>query len=246
MTEPSPIFSYLSEHAKSKDIESNEKKSGFQICPRNEDGEQHSVDKGILAGRVLESQRAAVAANRLAPGLLQGSLSQLIQYIVCTHHGFIREEMPRLHALCERVVATRKWMNPELIDIIRKLRRLSGDLTFHMSHTENKVFPYIEALECSRRNGTPLARSAAQVESLIEEVMVGHTPVAEMLRQLEADTNGFTPPEDACADMIALYLGLKELALRRIRHVQLEGYILFPRARALEKEVLAQHRAFSS
>jgi regulator of cell morphogenesis and NO signaling len=145
-----------------------------------------------------------------------------------------------LHALCERVTAARKWQNPELIDLARKLRRLSGDLTFHMSHTESKVFPYIEALERSRKDGTPLALSfAAQAESLIQEVMVGHTPAGDMLRQIETDTNRFAPPEDACPDMIGLYQGLRELARRRSNHIQLEGYVLFPRALALEQEVLA-------
>ncbi|MGD0912917.1 MAG: hypothetical protein ABR928_13550, partial [Terracidiphilus sp.] len=135
---------------------------------------------------------------------------------------------------------SRKWRNPELIDLARNLRRLSGDLTFHMSHTESKVFPYIEALERSRNDGSPLGPlSATQAENLIEEVMVGHTPAGDTLKQIEADTNGFTPPEDACPDMVGLYDGLKELANKRSSHVQLEGYILFPRALALEKEVLA-------
>ncbi|MGB6724345.1 MAG: hemerythrin domain-containing protein [Terracidiphilus sp.] len=240
MTKPSPIFSYRSDHTKLNDIGSNNENSGLQICPCIENGERPLVDKGILAGMVLGSQRAAEAVSEPAPSLLQGSLSELIQYIVRTHHGFIRDELPRLHALCERVMATRRWMNPELIEITRKLRRLSGDLTFHMSHTENKVFPYIEALERSRKDGPSLAlSSAAQAESLIEEVMVGHSPLGEMLRQLEADTNGFTPPEDACPDMIGLYDGLKELARRRSNHIQLEGYVLLPRALALAKEVLA-------
>ncbi|MGP8251570.1 MAG: hemerythrin domain-containing protein [Terracidiphilus sp.] len=235
MTNPGPIFSYRSGH-----IGPNDENKGLQIFPRNEDGEQSSADKGILAGMVLESQHAAAAVDEPIQDFSQGSLSELIQYIVRTHHGFIREEMPRLHALSERVIASRKWMNPEPIDITRKLRRLAGDLTAHMSHTENKVFPYIETLERSRRDGTPLAPSlSAQAESLIEEVMVGHAPAGEMLRQLEADTNGFTPPEDACPDMIGLCKGLKELARRRSNHIQLEGHVLFPGALALEKEVLA-------
>ncbi len=167
-------------------------------------------------------------------------MSELIQYIISTHHDFIREEIPRLHALTERVTAMRKWLNPELIDLARKLRRLSGDLTFHMSRTENKVFPYIEALERCSKDCTPLTpSSAALADSLIEEVMVGHSAAGEMLRQIEADTSGFTSPEDACPDMICLYEGLKELARRRSNHIQLEGYILFPLALALEKEVLA-------
>jgi regulator of cell morphogenesis and NO signaling len=235
VTQPIPTLSRQSDY-----IDQKSENKGLQICPCNEDGERSSVNKGILAGMVLEQQRVRTAVNEPTKDFAQRSLSELIQYIIRSHHDFIREEMPRLHALAERVIAQRKWLHPEPIEHIRKLRRLSGDLTFHMSHTENKVFPYIEALERSRNNGTPLAPSlSAQAESLIEEVMVGHAHAGEMLRQLEADTHGFTPPEDACPDLIGLYQGLKELAGRRSDHIQLEGHILFPRALALEKEVLA-------
>lgn len=235
MTKPTPIFSYRSAHIK-PDIENRE----LQFSPPTHEGKRSSVNQGTLAHMVLESQHATAPVSELAQDFAKASLSELIQYIIRTHHDFIREELPRLHALSERVIATRKWLNPELIDLARKLRRLSGDLTFHMSHTESKVFPYIEALEGSRKNGTPLIpSSAAQAESLIEEVMVGHTPAGEMLRQIEVDTNGFTPPQDACPDMLGLYEGLKELARRRSIHMQLEGYVLFPRALAMEKEVLA-------
>ncbi len=233
MTDPIFISSCRSDH-----IRQNDEKKNSQFYPSIEDATQPSVNKGILAGIILDSQHTA--AGEPIKDFSQRSLSELIQYIIGTHHDFIREEMPRLHALCERVTAMRKWQNPELIDLSRKLRRLSGDLTFHMSHTESKVFPYIEALERSRKDGTPLAPSSvAQAESLIEEVMVGHAPAGEMLRQIETVTNGFTPPEDACPDMVGLYEGLRQLARRRSNHIQLEGYILFPRALALEKEVLA-------
>jgi len=92
----------------------------------------------------------------------------------------------------------------------------------------------------SGKNAAALSPSlTARAESLIEEVMVGHAPANEILRELEADTHGFTPPEDACPDMICLYEGLKEIARRRRDHVTLEGYVLFPRAIALEKQALA-------
>jgi regulator of cell morphogenesis and NO signaling len=235
MTHPISISSYRSGH-----IQSSDQSNGLQNCPRIEDDERSKEEKGILAGMVLEAQHAATVRKEPIQDFSQVSLSELIEYIVRNHHDYIREEIPRLHALCEQVIASRKWRNPELIDLARNLRRLSGDLTFHMSHTESKVFPYIEALERSRNDGSPLGPlSATQAENLIEEVMVGHTPAGDTLKQIEADTNGFTPPEDACPDMVGLYDGLKELANKRSSHVQLEGYILFPRALALEKEVLA-------
>lgn len=234
MTKPIPISSCRLDHTRQ-----NDENIRLQTHPSIENGKRSSIEAGILAGMVLELQHPAAAASEPMRGVAQASLSELIQYIIRAHHDYIREEMPRLHVLTERVIAKRKWLNPEMIDMGRKLRRLSGDLTFHMSHTESKVFPYIEALERSRKDGTPFSSSATLAERLIEEVMVGHAPAGEMLRQIEADTDGFTLPEDACPDMVSLYLGLQELARRRSDHIQLEGYVLFPRALAIEKEVLA-------
>jgi len=241
MANPISISSHRSSHTCSSNIGQKDRNETLQISPgMHKDDEKATVNQGILAGLILDSHGAAAALPEPPPGLLQESLSELIRYIVRTHHDFIREELPRLHALAERIIARREWLNPELIDLAAKLRRLSGDLTFHMSHSENKVFPYIEELERSLRNGAPLLPSITkQGTSLIQEVMAGHTAAGEMLQQMETDTNQFTPPEDAGPDIVSLYEGLKELARRRSNHIQLEGFVLFPRALALEKEVLA-------
>lgn len=234
MTNPTPIFSNRSSHTGQ-----NHQNAGLLPPSRIDDVSCPSTEKGILAGMALESLCTAAPVNEPIQDFSQVPLSELIQYIIHTHHDFIREEMPRLHALCERMIVTRKLQSPELIDLSRKLRRLSGDLTFHISHTENKVFPYIEALERGSRAGAPIAPLfAIPAESLIEEVIVGHAPVGEMLRQIEIDTGGFTPREDACPDIIVLYEGLKELARKRSIHMQLEGCVLFPRALAMEREAL--------
>jgi regulator of cell morphogenesis and NO signaling len=212
----------------------------LQIGPySNKDEEKTPVEQGILAGIVLASIHAPAATHEPGQGRRQESLSELIRYIIRTHHDFIREELPRLHGLAERVIAKRNGLNPELIDLTCKLRRLAGDLTFHMSHSENNVFPYIEELERCLSSGAPLSPSTTQGKNLIQEVMVGHAAAGEMLQQIETDTNRFTPPEDACPDLVSLYEGLKELARRRSSHIQLEGFVLFPRALALEKQVLA-------
>jgi len=241
MANPISISSHRSGHTRSFDAGQKDQNETLQISPcMNKDDERATVNQGILAGLILESHGTKAASHEPPQGLLQESLSELIRHIIRAHHDFIREELPRLHALAERVIARRKWLSPELIDLAAKLRRLSGDLTFHMSHSENKVFPYIEELERSLKSGAPLSPpTTTQGTSLIQEVMVGHTAAGEMLQQIEADTNRFTPPEDASPDMVSLYEGLKELARRRSNHIQLEGFVLFPRALALEKEVLA-------
>ncbi len=184
------------------------------------------------------------AADRVAAesemDFSQSSLTELIQYIVSTHHDYIREELPRLHTLAERVVLQRNFLKPEYIEIWRKLRWLSGQLTFHIGHMESEVFPYIEWLERSRNQSSQiLDASASQPESLIEQMAVGHRPAIDMLEQLRSDTGGFNPPDDACPDLVALYGGLKELAERTTSHMQLESYVLFPRALTLEKQIMA-------
>ena len=211
--------------------------TAFHHHPRFGSLHPGSAPDAVRAAR-RPAQLPANAAETMRDFSTAG-LSELIQFIICNHHDFIRDELPRLHLLYERAIARRNMLNPELIELGRKFRRLSGDLTFHMSHTESRVFPYILALEQAKIHNTPLPRRDPDAESLMKEVMAGHVSAGESLRQIEIDTSGFAAPEDACPDLLGLYSGLKQLALRRSSHVHLEGFVLYPRALALEKEVLA-------
>jgi regulator of cell morphogenesis and NO signaling len=63
-----------------------------------------------------------------------------------------------------------------------------------------------------------------------------HDSAGGALRAMRAASNGYEPPEGACASYQALYRALGEFEADLHQHIHLENNILFPRAIAMEKE----------
>jgi regulator of cell morphogenesis and NO signaling len=66
-----------------------------------------------------------------------------------------------------------------------------------------------------------------------------HDEAGNGLKKIRELTNDFTPPSDTCNTHRALLFSLQELESDMHQHVHKENSILFPRAVAREKELLA-------
>lgn len=211
------------------DLCSHANESLHQTCA----GLQLSVDQ------VLE-KLADAAANEhgaLPADLTSWSLSRLIQHIVRTHHQYVRRELPRLAQIAEKVAGKHGQRAPELIQIVNLIDSLSSEIFAHLQKEEQILFPFIAEMEqqiagccapqaCFRTVAQPVAMMIAEHES-------AEGIVAEMRRL----TQGFAPPDWACASFAALYAGLREFAADLRQHVHLENDVLFPRAINLENEL---------
>jgi regulator of cell morphogenesis and NO signaling len=60
-------------------------------------------------------------------------------------------------------------------------------------------------------------------------MMSEHDDQGAKLRQMEAMTDDFTPPAEACATWRALYVGARRLADDMMEHIHTENNVLFPR-----------------
>ena len=204
----------------------------------------HAItERGILSEAVLadaaringvERSRSAANSGPTAP------LTELVRMIVHNHHAYVREELPHLHSLAETVVAARGDLYPEMIRILRKLRRLAGDLTFHIRTEETTLFPRIEALERNRAGNGPVpAGRIGGFQGPVAEMVREHASMAGLLSEMRAETHGFAVPAGAGADLADLYRGLETFELLRRRNTQIESDVLFPAAVALERQLFA-------
>ena len=168
-------------------------------------------------------------------------LSELIAHILCTHHKFLRRELPRLEASLNSVY--RGGRDKTLAALPETLFLIKIDLDLHLRKKESSVFPAIEAAEGAARSGSPFECIANPIRGLQAE----HDSLEEALARLRAVTQNYRVPPDAPDVYGELVRGLAELDRNLTIHVDLENDILFPRALALHREfgtIIPNKRSF--
>ena len=162
-------------------------------------------------------------------------LTDLIAHILSRHHGYVKQEIPRLKQLLVKVVAVHCTGHPELAAVQRTFISLANELTAHMLKEEMVLFPYIEKLEQATGAGKPAPLAPfGSVSNPVHMMELEHESAGKALEEIRALTSAYTPPGSACFSYKTLYSALKEFEADLHEHVHLENNILFPRAIALE------------
>ncbi len=185
--------------------------------------------KGIGLDSVIEQLEAANAAPtdpENNPALLPPV--ELIQHILDKHHAYLRAELPRIHAMSERVAKVHGGHTPSLIELFEVFCAMAEELDGHMMKEEQILFPAIQTLCAGEGRVMPLD---GPVACMLQE----HDDAGQALARMRELTHGFSPPAEACNTYRALFAGLAELEEDLHRHIHLENAVLFPQALALAK-----------
>jgi len=162
-------------------------------------------------------------------------LALLIRRIVDGYHAGLREELPRLGAMIEKVLGAHGARHPELTPLAATFRSLREELEMHMVKEERVLFPYVEKLEALEAAGEPLAASPfGSIAAPIGMMEHEHEDAGHDLARMRELTGGYTAPEDACNTFRGLYHGLSHLETELHAHIHLENNVVFPRAAQLE------------
>jgi regulator of cell morphogenesis and NO signaling len=163
-------------------------------------------------------------------------LGELIQYIVRTHHDYLRRELPAIEARLQKVYRVyNERYGPTLIGLPGVFDGLSAELTMHMRKEEMVLFPAIASYEAAITSGRPLPPTPfGTVGNPIHMMELEHESAGEALARIREITQDFALPEYACVTYRALMSGLDELERDLHMHIHLENNILFPRAVQLE------------
>ncbi len=165
----------------------------------------------------------------------QASLSDLADHIVAKHHGYVKQELPRLEQLLAKVAGKHGDNHPELRKVKSVFARLSDELTSHMMKEENILFPYVKELErAAKESGRLRPPMFGTVRNPIHMMEIEHDAAGDCLRQLRELSSDYSVPEDGCFSFRTLYQGLAEFEADLHTHIHLENNILFPRAIELE------------
>ena len=197
------------------------------------------LEKGLDVTRIeVELEQAdAIPAGRALP-YLDWSLDFLAEYIVQTHHSYVKATLPQLVGYAEKVARVHGGRHPELLEVKKLVGEVNGEMTSHMVKEERILFPYIKSIVQQESTGV-VARQEhfGTVQNPINMMEMEHEFVGSAMEKLREVTNGYTLPQDACASYSLLYHILDEFENDLHLHVHLENNILFPKAIKLEQEL---------
>ena len=173
------------------------------------------------------------------PHFAEWPIDELVDYIVNVHHRYVREATPLISAHTQKVAEVHGKNHPEVIAIARHFEMVAADLTAHMMKEERMLFPYFKALVEAKRSGgafTPPPFGRAQNPIAIMEAE--HQAAGDELYSIRSMSGNYLPPQDACTTYRVTFKELKQFELDLHQHVSLENNILFPKAVALEQELI--------
>ncbi|MEP7213482.1 MAG: iron-sulfur cluster repair di-iron protein [Acidobacteriota bacterium] len=193
---------------------------------------------------VMMSKLEAVINTARSEGVVAGdqrSPSELIEFIVSTHHEFTRDEFSRLLPLMDKVAGKHGENHPELFEIKRLFQELAADLMPHMQKEERVLFPYIEKVEAATEGRSPVPMASfGTVENPVRMMMFEHEAAGDLLRQMRSLSSDYTTPDGACPSYKGLYAGIEDLERDLHQHIHLENNVLFPQAIELENKLLSE------
>ncbi len=214
------------------------KKYGLDFCCGGKKTvKQACAEKGLDVTKI-EQELQQADKNPSSRPLPYGdwSLDFLSDYIVNTHHSYVKKTLPELRGYAAKVAKVHGNHHPELLPILQLVEEVNAELSEHMVKEEKILFPYIKELVAASNSGQPLKTSHfGTIQNPITMMESEHEMVGKNLEEIRALSNNFALPEDACASYNLLYKMLEEFEDDLHIHVHLENNILFPKALQLEK-----------
>jgi regulator of cell morphogenesis and NO signaling len=217
------------------------KKYGIDFCCQgNRTINDACESKSIDANKVISDlDQIILSTDRAAIDYQTWPLDLLCDYIIKKHHRYVVEKSAEIKPYLDKICEVHGDHHPELLQINEIFNASVGVLTQHMEKEESQLFPFVHEMVMAQQNGKGISiASFGSVQSLISSMEEEHTIEGERFRTIEALSNNYTPPADACNTYRVSIALLKEFEADLHLHIHLENNILFPKAIKLEKELL--------
>lgn len=187
------------------------------------------VEKGLDAPTVLRMLEAfdLGGGTEERTDWSKATMAELVDHIVEVHHGYLREALPRLEFLVDKVASAHGDRHPELLRLREVFDSLRPDLEAHLREEEEVLFPMCRQLEGA--DISPDLRDRA-VSEPTRAMLREHEDVGKVLARIRELAADFEPPADACNTYRAMFDGLAEFEADLHLHIHEENNILFSKA----------------
>ena len=155
--------------------------------------------------------------------------SVLVDFIVQHHHEYVRNAIPQISELLDKICEVHGDTNPELLTVRKAFNDLAEELIGHLPKEEQILFPAIKRIE-----GQPIASVESEISpsalSMPIQVMENeHERAGQLIKSIRALTHHYTIPSYACPSYQLAFTMLHEFDDDLMQHIHLENNILFPR-----------------
>ncbi len=168
-------------------------------------------------------------------------LDFLIDYIIQTHHGHVRRQIPTIREYASKVMVKHAAGHPELNKIYKLVEELYTEISTNIQKEELILFPYIKEMVAAARNNIPFAQSPfGSVQQPVNMMEMEHEAACSLLKEIRRLSLNYTLPEDSCESYHHLYDLLDGFEHDLQQHTHLENNILFPKTVKIEKQLTSK------
>ena len=145
------------------------KKYGLDFCCGGKKTVKEAcAEKGLDVTKVeQELQQTAKSSSQRSLPFNDWPLDFLADYIVNTHHSYVRKYLPELRGYSLKVAQVHGDHHPELSPIKKLVEEIDEELTEHMEQEEKVLFTFVKKIVHAKNTGEPLAKEQKSLQGLI-------------------------------------------------------------------------------
>lgn len=200
---------------------------------------QACAEQGVDPNKLLVDLQKTASTGCGMNRFNQWNLEFLIDYIIYNHHEFLKEELPTLSENLHKVVRVHGANHPEVIDLAERFNEVKTNMEAHLKKEEQILFPLLKRLANIKNEKDYLKEiKIASVSSSILAMESEHERAGKALDVIRIMSDNYTLPVDACQMFACVYDQLKGLEQDFHQHIHLENNVLFPKALAIQQEII--------
>ena len=192
-------------------------------------------EKGLDSGQILsEIEAVRKEPAKRGENYAAWELPFLADYIVNTHHVWLKENDPTITAYTRKIADVHGAHHPEVIEIAALFEKIATDMDAHLREEEEVFFPAVKRAAAARKAGqTPAREDRKVIKESLEQLKREHEEVGDAIHRIRHLAKGYAIPADVCNTFMVTYQKLQEFEEDLHKHVHLENNILFPKAAQL-------------
>lgn len=208
-------------------------------------GDRTIADAALTAGMSEAELRSQLekAREKGSTTEWQGrSLRDMVTYLEHEHHQILRNII--FHsAMLLNEAASLDGAGPATT-MRSAFRHLCDELIMHIEKEEHFFFPMLLSIELARETGLPSPVAVSEIQKNVATYVLQHAAISNRLSQLRAESAALEQIDSLIVR--GLLDNLEALERHLHEYLNLENYVVFPRAIALEDDLQRAPRALAA